>query len=296
MGSALRLTVVGPRGEQAWTEVLEEFDATDRALSRFREDAELVPLDRAAGTGIAMPVSRRLERAVHATERARRLTDGRFDPRVLTDLERIGERGAMLSGHHDQGDRSRRTGAVIRHAQRGYLTLDDPIDLGGIGKGLALRWSTTRVERAGIHDFLIDAGGDIVARGRPTDNSCWRIGIEDPHDTVGSSLAVAGITDGAIATSSIRRRRWDHDGTPVHHLIDPRTGEPGWTGLHAVTVAGPDPAWTEVWSKTLFIAGAHDIAIEARSHGLAAWWIDDAGTLEMTPAARAQTIWVRGEA
>ena len=41
----------------------------------------------------------------------------------------------------------------------------------------------------------------------------------------------------------------------VHHLIHPRTGEPGGDGLLAVTVAAPDPAWSEIWSKTLFLAG-----------------------------------------
>jgi thiamine biosynthesis lipoprotein len=296
MGSAIRLVVVGQGGERAWTEVSAEFAATDLALSRFRDDAELVALDRAAGTGIPMAVSRRLERAIHAAERARRLTDGRFDPRVLADLERIGEQGATMGLEPDRITRPRASSRILRHAGRGCLSLDHPVDLGGIGKGLALRWAAARVERTGVRDFLLDAGGDVVARGRPRNDPWWRIGIEDPHDAVGSCLAVAGVTDGAIATSSILRRRWDHDGKAVHHLIDPRTGEPGWTGLHAVTVAGPDPAWAEVWSKTLFLAGSRDVAVEARSRGLAAWWIDDAGTLGMSPAARAQTLWVRGEA
>jgi thiamine biosynthesis lipoprotein len=294
MGSALRLTVVGPGGQQAWTEVSEEFDQTDRALSRFRDDAELVALDRIAGIGAAVSVSRRLERAVHTTERARRLTGGRFDPRVLTDLERIGERGADLGRRHDR-DRGWRLEPVWRYARRGHIALDRPIDLGGIGKGLALRWATARVERTGVHDLLIDAGGDVVVRGRAPDGGPWRIGIEDPLDRVSGVLAVICTTDEAIATSSISRRHWDRDGTPVHHVIDPVSGEPAWTGLQAVTIAGPDPAWAEVWSKTLFLAGAHEIGIEARSRGLAAWWVDDAGTLEMTPAGRARTRWVRGE-
>ena len=46
----------------------------------------------------------------------------------------------------------------------------------------------------------------------------------------------------------------------VHHLVDPRTGEPADGGLRAVTGHGPDPAWAEVWSKTLFIEGRERIA------------------------------------
>ncbi len=53
-----------------------------------------------------------------------------------------------------------------------------------------------------------------------------------------------------------------------------------------MTVAGPDPAWAEVWSKTLFLEGSRGIGPRARGLGLAAWWIRDDGDLEMTPAAR----------
>jgi thiamine biosynthesis lipoprotein len=94
----------------------------------------------------------------------------------------------------------------------------------------------------------------------------------------------------------VRVHAWIADGRAVHHLVDPVTGQPGDGGLLAVTVAGRDPAWAEVWSKTLFLAGRRDIAVEARRRGLAAWWVTTDGTLEMTPAARMRTAWVASEA
>jgi thiamine biosynthesis lipoprotein len=75
--------------------------------------------------------------------------------------------------------------------------------------------------------------------------------------------------------------------------VDPRTGEPGRTGLIAVTVAWPDPAWAEVWSKALFLAGREAIGDEARRRGLPAWWVDDGGRLGMTPDGRMRTVWAR---
>ena len=82
----------------------------------------------------------------------------------------------------------------------------------------------------------------------------------------------------------------------MHHLIDPRTGEPADGELLAVTVAGSDPAWAEIWSKALFVSGRRGIGPLARSRGLAAWWVTEAGALEMTPAARPLTEWVSTEA
>jgi thiamine biosynthesis lipoprotein len=121
------------------------------------------------------------------------------------------------------------------------------------------------------------------------------VGIEDPFEA--EEPAIVALRDAAICTSSVAVHRWrTADGRDVHHLLDPRTGEPGGPGLIAVTVSGPDPAWAEVWSKTLFLEGAARIGGRARAAGLAAWWVRDDGSLEMTPAARERTAWVRGEA
>jgi len=174
------------------------------------------------------------------------------------------------------------------------MSIARPIDLGGIGKGLALRWAAAELERDGVSDFLLEAGGDLVARGLDPGGGPWLVGIEDPTETI-EHLSVIAVMDDAVTTSSILVHRWSVDGRAVHHLLDPRTGEPAEGGLLSVTVAGPDPAWAEVWSKVLFLGGRANIAEEARSRGLAAWWVADDGSLEMTPDARRRTVWVAAE-
>ena len=97
MGSPLRLTVPDvPDGADAWQLVVDEFETAEAALSRFRDSSELTRLNRRAGSGLAVMVSSRLRIALVAAERARRVTAGRFDPRVLDDLDRLGYRGAPL--------------------------------------------------------------------------------------------------------------------------------------------------------------------------------------------------------
>ena len=59
-----------------------------------------------------------------------------------------------------------------------------------------------------------------------------------------------------------------------------------------MSVAAPDPAWAEVWTKALFLAGRSSIAGEARARDLAAWWVTDEGRLGLTPAARERSTWV----
>lgn len=293
LGSPLRLTVAGgsePAARAAWEQVRSEFDAVDATLSRFRDDSELTALNRAAGRGTVV-VGSRLRAALILMDRARRVTGGRFDARVLADLERLGEHGASLGQPAIRQHRP--SGPVVRIACDGAVAIDEPVDSGGLGKGLALRWAARNASRAirGLN-LLLEAGGDIVAGGRAPDGG-WLIGIEDPRAAGESPVAVARLDVGAIATSSIRVRQWrDDSGRSVHHLIDPGTGEPADGSLVSVTVSGSDPAWAEIHAKSLFIAGPKRIGDAARSLGLAAWWVDAAGCVEMTPAARLRSVWV----
>jgi FAD:protein FMN transferase len=333
MGSPLRLTVVdipAPRASAAWEAVSAAFEELEQALSRFRPTSDLVTLNRRAGDPGCSPVHARLYEAVAIAERAWRRTEGAFDPRVLGDLERLGYRGAGsrdevgLPGETPAGRAPVERGAagcgaaftdgrwLRRKPRRRALAIAAPIDLGGIGKGLALRWgfevllaALPEIARdagpAGDADrgqqaagALLEAGGDLVARGAAPQPGPWLVGIEMPGTD--DEIAVLAVDRGAVCTSSIAVHAWTaDDGRAVHHLVDPRTGEPGGAGLLSVTVAGPDPAWAEVWSKTLFLAGAGEIGRRARSLGLAAWWIRDDGLLAMTPAARPRTVWLAGE-
>jgi thiamine biosynthesis lipoprotein len=312
MGSPLRLAIVGgdeARARAAWETVSSLVEQVELALSRFRPGSDLTRLNGRAGRPDPVPVHRLLGRALAAADRAHRATGGAFEPRVLLDLEALGYPGAPLPGGRPADGAALRVSPGARPAfddgrwlrtepRAGRAAVAAPVDLGGIGKGLALRWSLRALETTfpALQEadadvgLLLEAGGDLVAAGRAPQDGPWLVGIEDPRGE--AEVAVVRVRNGAVATSSTRVHSWTGpDGRPVHHLVDPRTGEPGGTGLLAVTVAAPDPAWAEVWSKALFLEGASRIAPRARGLGLAAWWIREDGELEMTPAARATTTW-----
>ena len=158
LASPLRLTVSGGASEaaieRAWAAIEAEFAAVDAAMSRYREDSEITRLNRAGS--LAAP-SRRLVAALTAADRAGRITGGLFDARVVRDLERLGSIGVPQSPPAP-GVATDAAGAgagaaapyqvgrpLLRRAgRRGVITLLAPVDLGGIGKGLALRWAARR--------------------------------------------------------------------------------------------------------------------------------------------------------
>jgi thiamine biosynthesis lipoprotein len=178
----------------------------------------------------------------------------------------------------------------FRGGRRPELLLGDaPVDLGGIGKGLAVRWAAERLADV-TPSYLVEAGGDCYCAGTTPEGARWFVGVEDPAGGSGP-VAVLALSDLGCATSSIRLRRWSVGGAEVHHLVDPRTGRPGGRGLAAVTVVGPDTADAEVWSKSLFLSGSDGIRAAADARGLAALWVGRDGDVGLSRAMGRHLVW-----
>jgi thiamine biosynthesis lipoprotein len=278
---------------------LEVFHTVEKACTRFDPTSPLMRANASPARWHQVPEV--LYKALLEASSAHQRTAGRFDPRVLRDLIALGYdrtlafstgdivtpvRSVRQSGARGRGPWRPR----FRGGSREVL-LGEAVDLGGIGKGLAVRWSS-RVMASYSTDFMVEAGGDCYCAGVASDGNSWRIGIEDPFNA-DEPLAVLSLSDRAATTSSVRLRRWRAGQETVHHLIDPRTGNPGGKDLVAVTVVGKDPAAAEIDSKVLFLAGRDQIARTARRHGIAALWVDVRGEVNSSETMGRHVAWQR---
>lgn len=284
MASEINVWVVNPELQAASKVAAAQqvFRRVEAGCTRFDPDSPLMQANRAGRSWWKVPTE--CVDAVEAAAIAHRETAGLFDPRVLDTLQSLGyrtslpfERGKVqVAGSAGSADlswrRQRQWKPGIDHARGAVRIGRVPIDLGGIGKGLAVRWAGAQLRGAGSA-ILVEAGGDCWALGAGPEGEGWAIAVEDPFG--GSDpVAVLRLTDRAVATSSIRLRHWTIGGRSVHHLIDPRTQESASSDLVAVTVVGDDPADAEVWSKALFVAGRAKVRQLADDSGLAALWVD----------------------
>jgi thiamine biosynthesis lipoprotein len=137
---------------------------------------------------------------------------------------------------------------------------------------------------AGAEGACVNVGGDLRVCGRPPDSvpgSGWAIGVDSP-DTA-DSMAVLGLADGGVATSSRLLRRWTAaGGKSSHHLIDPRTGQPADAGLAAVTVVAAHAWQAEMLSKAVFVNGATAGAALLDDFGAAGLFVTDDGSILKT--------------
>ena len=245
------------------TEVETLFAEAEAELSRFRPTSGLSRLNAQAG---AWPqrISVLLQAVLGEALDAASDSDGLFDPTMLEPLRQAGyDRSFELlgadNGHSRVASRSEpgrmgwRQVCIDSSAGTASLPAGLGIDLGGIAKG----WTVDRTAEhlASLGAALVDAGGDMRATA-PPDGEPWPIAVQDPFDET-QDLFVIGLTHGAVATSSIGKRRWERHGQAMHHLIDPRSGLPSQSDLHTVTVLAPTAAEAEVSAKVALIMGQY---------------------------------------
>jgi thiamine biosynthesis lipoprotein len=122
--------------------------------------------------------------------------------------------------------------------------------VGGVAKGVFADELAALL--GGFDAFALDCAGDLRIGGRA--RTPREVRIESPHD--GSILHAFELAEGAVATSGIGRRSWlTGDGQPAHHLLDPGTGRPAFTGVVQATALAGTAAEAEVLAKAAVLSG-----------------------------------------
>jgi len=185
------------------------------------------------------------------------LTDGHFDVTVkpLVDfwMEEVKRSGKMPTGSE--------LAAVLELVDYNNLIVDEEngrarfskegmgVTLGGIAKGYAVDRACEVLRSKGLEDALVDIGGDIRVIGATS----WRIGIADPR-AEGELLGVIELENKAIATSGDYRRYHLIGAERIHHIINPKSGEPA-TDCISTTVVTQDSLSADALSTGVFVMG-----------------------------------------
>jgi thiamine biosynthesis lipoprotein len=256
----------------------------DRRLSRFRPDSELSRLN--ADPAEEVVVSTLMLRFIEAALAAAEASGGLVDPTLVDEIERSGYRESRSGVAAEPiaaglakapppspagpAGEARWREITVDHAAR---TITRPpglrLDSGGSGKGLAADllagiWKRLLPEGTA---FIIDCGGDMRLGDLAQGDAPYVIRVETvPEQPEPVELQLYG---GGVATSGIGKRLWRHDGGYAHHLIDPSTGRPAWTGVLSATAIGPTALLAETTAKRALLGGPQAAAgILAESGGL----------------------------
>jgi FAD:protein FMN transferase len=266
-GSRCAVLVAGSGGagsaQQAARQVRRRLLRWHERFSRFLPDSELsrVNSDPRARMRVTGTMARLAEAAVWAAEE----TGGLVDSTLVSEIESVGyvsdlgapvplseafrmapeRRPATPSGEEWWRD--------VR-VDRTMLALERPpglkLDSGGLAKGLFADLAADLL--ADHHSFAIDCGGDIRLGG--VSGEARLVDVASPFDD--DVLHRFVLADGGVATSGIGRRSWlDRSGAPAHHLLDPGSGQPAFTGVVQATALAPDAVAAETLAKAAVLSG-----------------------------------------
>ncbi len=243
-------------------EITALMDQLDKSMSNYINESEVSRLNHIQDTNVH-PVSADLHTVISASLLAYRETDGYFDITVspLVDLWGFGTvpPGATLPSDQDVKGIMPYIGSdKIMVAPQGVKKLNPKvnINLNAISKGFLVDKIAQFLLDKGCNNFMVEIGGEIVARGINRNGVSWRIGVETPnYNSEEAVYGVVSMNSGGMATSGDYRRYMKDDGKVYSHIIDPKTGYPAKHSLASVTVLAENCMKADAYATALFVMG-----------------------------------------
>ncbi|MGE5339554.1 MAG: FAD:protein FMN transferase [Gemmatimonadota bacterium] len=285
MGTSYNVKIAGHRIDDEARSALHEavhaaFDRVNRGMSLYRADSELARFNRQqADTAFAM--SSEMFDVFAAAMSVSELTGGAFDVTVAPLVaswgfgpdrrQAIPSPDALRAQRAAVDFRALRLDAAERTVTKSRLPLT--ADLNGIAKGYGVDLAARALEVRGIDNYLVEAGGEVRARGVNADGRPWQIGIEQPDSVPQRARYISPVVNGAVATSGDYRIFIERDGRRYCHEIDPVRGTPIEHGLASVSVVASDCVRADALATALIVLGLEHGYALAESRGIAAYFI-----------------------
>lgn len=315
MGTIVSQTIyVTKQGGEAWslqegTKGKEEnADAIMSLISDLEEDmlswrlstSEIYQANlRAAGgeeSQEGIPVSHTLCDIISTCLSVFEASDGAFDIALgqVTRLWNIDEWSQTENTGYQLPDKKELEEALLKSGSRFvslqgetlYLSGQVQLDLGAVGKGIALQvildYLQEQKNQNMLEGAIISVGGSVLTFGEKPDGSNFRVGIVNPMDT-SKNLGYLSLTgQWCVSTSGDYERFVEVDGVRYHHIIDPSTGYPADSDVRSVTILTKDGLLSDALSTACFVLGVEEGSRLAEDFGAEALFVDKGGQIHMT--------------
>lgn len=191
------------------------------------------------------------------------LSDGYFDPTISPIVAAWGfsyKSGDSLTPQLIDSLRQLVDYRNIR-IENGKVVKENPamtLDFNAIAQGYTSDLIARFLESRGVKIFLVDTGGEIMARGEKPDGKPWIVGIEKPAENMDSERIVQtriALRDKGLVTSGSTRKYVERNGKRYSHCINPKTGYPVEHQLLSVTVMAENSVWADALASICMVMG-----------------------------------------
>ena len=264
--------------------VEQALERVNAAMSTYREDSEIVAVNRAA-TNRTVALSDDFTRVLQAGLAIGAASGGAYDITVgpLVRLWGFGPGEPVVAEPPAEAIARARDavgqGALVLDADAGTLVKQAPreLDFSSIAKGYAVDLAAEAIAALGLSDFLLEVGGEMRLSGHSPRGDRWRVAIEQPDATRRAVALAIPVTNASVATSGDYRNYFEVAGVRYSHSIDPRTGFPVRHDLVSVTVVHDSAMVADGWATALVVLGMPAALEVAEQQALAVYFIQRDG-------------------
>jgi len=170
-----------------------------------------------------------------------------ISPQIIDSLKTfVGYRKVRLEGKH-----------VIK---------DDPriiFNFSAIAKGYACDVIADLLEREGVNNYMVEIGGEIMAKGKNAQGVCWKTAINKPeyensYVPAYDRAIVQLCKKRGMATSGNYRNFIIKNGKRYGHTIDPFTGYPSEQNILSATIIAPDCMTADAYATAFMAMGTDE--------------------------------------
>ena len=196
-------------------------------------------------------------------QKAARLSDGYFDPTISPIVAAWGFSYKHGDSITPQLIDSLKLLVDYRkvHIEEGKVVKESPamtLDFNAVAQGYTSDMIAAFLESRGIKNYLVDTGGEIMAKGTKPNGKPWIVGIEKPAESMNSEQVVQtrlALRDKGLVTSGSTRKYVERDGKRYSHCIDPHTGYPVVHQVLSVTVLAETSVWADALASICMVMG-----------------------------------------
>ncbi len=284
MGTTFNITAIGVDvDEEALAVAVEETLADVNAkMSNWDKNSEVSQFSKSQSTEPTQ-VSEEFALVIAAANDVHEKSGGTFDVTLgpLIELWGFGPRKPEDPVPSDEDIQA----ALNSVGQARLLTLDREagtlaksdagvgINLSAIAKGYGIDAVADTLRDAGIEDYMVEIGGDLVTMGENDKGEAWRIGIEKPEAGSQNLQLIVQLDDLGMATSGDYKNFFEQDGVRYSHIIDPITGRPITHRTTSVTVLAENAMMADAWATAMLALGQEKGLELAEKHKLAVYFI-----------------------
>lgn len=284
MGTTYTVKVVGTPATLDAESVRRELDSVlasvDLEMSTYRDDSVISRFNASESTEW-FDVTAGLARVVAVSREVSEASGGAFDITIgpLVDAWGFGPDGEPTTLPTEAGLAALRERVGFRlldvRMSPPALRKQHPrlrIDVNGVAPGYAVDRLAERFDALEAKNYMIDIGGEVLARGRNARGEMWRIAVERPIDAEPTPFRILELDHLSVTTSGEYRHYFERDGRRYSHTLDPRSAHP-IESYGSVCVVGTSSLEIDAWATALNVLGPEEGLAIAERRGLAAMYI-----------------------